>query len=141
MSKRNLFGKRQAPKRAAPDVASSDDSEDESKMVEQVVEDSEENSSDDEIMEGDFVVVSINSAKGISQRYIARIDIVNDNEQEEVFMKKMTGHRLEEEKPAFIIDHKNEASFHKQDILKALPAPANQRGSYVNQTSSFSFVT
>ena len=44
-------------------------------------------------------------------------------------MKKMTGHRLEEEKPAFIIDHKDEASFHKQDILKVLPAPTNQRGS------------
>ena len=129
VSKRNLFGKRQASKKAAPDVASSDDSEDESEMVEMVVEDSEENSSDDEIMEGDFVVVSINSAKGISQRYIARIDIVNGNELEGVFMKKMTGHRLEEEKPVFIIDHKDEASFHKQDILKVLPAPTNQSGS------------
>ncbi|XP_063603163.1 zinc finger protein 271-like [Penaeus indicus] len=63
------------------------------------------------------------------ERYVARVDIVDGNELEGVFMKKTSGHRLEEEKPAFIIDQSDEASFHKQDVLKVLPAPKNMRGS------------
>ena len=61
-------------------------------------------------MEGNFVVVGINGANRVSKKLIERVDIVNGDEPEGVFMHKMTGHRVEKEKPAFIIDHKDEAS-------------------------------
>ena len=42
----------------------------------------------------------------------------------------MTGHRLEEEKPAFMIDQNDEASYvNKEDVLKVIPAAANLRRS------------
>ena len=123
-------------------MTSSDDSEQECKMIEQsVAKDSDENLSEDEKIEGDFVVVSINSAKGTSQGYIARVDIIDGDELEGVFIKKMTGHRVQEEKLTFIIDHTHEASFDKQAVLKVLPPPKNCVEVCLNQTSSFSHVT
>ena len=56
------------------------------------------------------MVVGINGANRVSKKLIERVDIVNGDEPEGVFMHKMTGHRVEKEKPAFIIDHKDEAS-------------------------------
>ena len=142
VSKRNLFGKRKASQKIAPDVTSSDDSEEECEMIEQsVAKDTDETSSEDEIIEGDFVVVSINSAKGTSQRYIARVDIIDGDELEGIFVKKMTGHRVKEEKSTFIIDHNDEASFHKQDDSKVLPPLKVFVEVCVNQTTSFSNVT
>ena len=87
-------------------------------MIELVAGDFEENSSDYEIMKGDFVVVSINVANGIHQRSIARNNIVNGDEPERVFMQKIKGHRLEEEKLAFVFDSKDKTPKHKEDVLR-----------------------
>ena len=57
------------------------------------------------------------------------VDIVNCDEPERVFMQKITVHRLQEEKPASVSDSNDEASLHKEDALKVIPAPKNMRRS------------
>ena len=99
-------------------------------VIESLVTDLGDSASDEEeLMEGDFVVVTIHGAKGISQRYIARFYVIGGDEIEGVFLKKIPGHRPPEGKQAFIIDHDDEASFHKQDILNILPTPKSFSGS------------
>ena len=73
-----------------------------------------------EPIEGDFVIVSV-SGKSRKQNYIARIDRLNeDGTYDGCFMKRL-GKRME--KPTFIIDECDEASFGSEDLLKILPPP------------------
>ncbi|CAE1177333.1 unnamed protein product [Acanthosepion pharaonis] len=82
----------------------------------------------DELIEGDFVVVSVNGKK-TTRRYIARVDVIDGDELKGVFLKRIQGQKPMDGRQAFIIDHDDEASFDRQDIVKKLPAPNNLLGS------------
>jgi len=130
VAKKNLFVEK---RKSEQTVISDDDSEDDAcETMELITNDSEDDISDcDELMEGDFVVVNIHGAKkGTTQRYIARVDVIDGSDEVEgVFMKKVAGNRPIDGKEVFIIDHDDEASFDKQDIVKRLPAPNSLSGS------------
>ncbi|XP_064595954.1 uncharacterized protein LOC135462656 [Liolophura sinensis] len=85
--------------------------------------------SDDELMEGDFVVVKLQGSKGQPMHYIARVDVIDDNELEGVFLKKVSSHPNRVGKPAFVIDLDDEASFPREDCVKKLPTPTSLTGS------------
>lgn len=73
--------------------------------------------SDDELIEGDFVVVSVNGKK-TTRRYIARVDVIDGDELEGVFLKRIQGRKPMDGRQAFIIDPDDEASFDRQDCKK-----------------------
>lgn len=66
--------------------------------MDSLTQDSDGDISDDELMEGGFVVVNIHSMKGTTQRYVARVDVIDGDEIEGVFMKRIPGHRPIESK-------------------------------------------
>lgn len=127
---KNLFGKRQKSRQTTPNATSDDDSEDdECETMDSLVKDSDDDMSDDELMEGDFVVVNIHGKKGTTQRYVARVDVIDGDEIEGVFMKRIPAQRPTESKQAFIIDHNDDASFDRKDVVVTLPAPKSLTGS------------
>ena len=139
VARKNLFGKKRKSKETVKEtvnVTSDDDTEDDAcETLELLLNDSEDDDMSDceycdELMEGDFVVVNIHGAKGTTRRYIARVDVFDDSDEiEGVFMKKIPGNRPTDGKEVFIVDHDDEASFDKQDIVKRLPTPMSLSGS------------
>lgn len=83
--------------------------------------------SDDDIMEGDFVVVNVKGKARVIP-YIARIDSFEDDEYEGVFLKKIQSCG-NFDKLTFFIDENDEASFTKIDIVQKLPLPHFMSGS------------
>lgn len=61
--------------------------------------------------------------------YIARVDVIDGDELGEVFAKKMTGNTPKEEKQTLLVDYNYDASFHRQSVIKVLPALTNLLGS------------
>ena len=75
MVPKHLFGKRKAAKQTISNVTSDDDSKgDAFEVIESLVTDLDDSASDEELVEGYFVVASIRGAKG-------------------VFLRKIPGHR------------------------------------------------
>lgn len=128
LAKKNLFDKTKKSCHKTADNSDSDTEDDGSVML---VSDSDCSKISDhqDLIEGDFVVVNIHGVKGNKHRYIARIDMIDGDEIEGVFLKKISGVRAADGKQAFIINHDDEASFDKIDIIKKLPAPKNLSGS------------
>ena len=54
--------------------------------------------------------------------FVARIDIIDDIEYEGVFLKKAPA-KDPTERPYFVINEEDEASFMKEDIVVKLPTP------------------
>ena len=82
---------------------------------------------DEEIVEGDFVIVNIKGKSRVVP-YIARIDSFEDDEYKSVFLKKIqscgTFHKL-----VCIINEADEGSFAKADIVRKLFLPEFISGS------------
>ena len=100
-------------------VLSESSSEEENVQIE--YDDNTDCSIDDDIGEGDYVVVNV-AGKARVVRYIARIDEVNDGEYEGVFLHKVPS-CLKDDCISFIIDEKDDASFFASDIVFKLPPP------------------
>ena len=115
-SKKSLF------QSVAKDVSSSSESEFE--FSDSSADDIDD--TDEDVIEGDFVVVKV-AGKSRIVNFIARVDSIDNDEYEGVFLRKvlsrMTG------KPSFVIDNNDEALFKKQDILAKLPIPSVVGGS------------
>ena len=82
--------------------------------------------SDDEVIEGDFVVVKV-EGKYREVRYIAQVDTIDGDEFEGTFLKKVpqiVGHM-----PVFIINKTDIAAFQRNDMIAKLPEPVNNSGS------------
>lgn len=118
---KNLFGKKQKSRQTASNATSDDDS-DVYETMDSLANDCGDDISDDELMGGDFVVVNIHGMKGTTQRYVTRVDVIDGDEIEGIFMKRIRGHKPTESKQGFILDHSDEASFDKKDIVVTLPA-------------------
>ena len=76
--------------------------------------------SDDEVIEGDFVVVKV-ERKSREVRYIAQVDTIDGDEFEGSFLKKVpqiVGHL-----PVFIINITDIAVFQRNDVIAKLPKP------------------
>ena len=86
-----------------------------------------EEMSEDEIIEGDFVVLKV-EGKSREVHYIARIDVVDGDEFEGIFLQKMS-EKLQSEQSIFIINSSDQASFMRRDIVKKLPKPKIVGGS------------
>ena len=82
--------------------------------------------SDDEVIEGDFMVVKV-KGKSREVRYIAQVDIIDGDEFECTFLKKVpqiVGHV-----PVFIINKTDIAAFQRNDVIAKLPEPVKNIGS------------
>ena len=82
--------------------------------------------SDDEVIEGDFVVVKV-ERKSRKVRYIAKVDTIDGDEFEGTFLKKVpqiVGHV-----PVFIINKTDIAVFQRNDVIAKLPEPVKNTGS------------
>ena len=82
--------------------------------------------SDDEVIEGDFVVVKV-GGKSRKVRYIAQVDTIDGDEFEGTFLKKVpqiVGHV-----PVFIINKTDIAAFQRNDVIAKLPEPVKNTGS------------
>ncbi|GFN90525.1 Jerky protein [Plakobranchus ocellatus] len=81
---------------------------------------SDDDVDDTDVIEGDFVVVKV-AGKSPIVNFIARVDIIDDDGYEGVFLRKVLS-RLTG-KASFIIDNNDTATFLKQNILTKLPVP------------------
>ena len=82
---------------------------------------------DSDITEGDFGIERV-EGKLRSVNFVARIDIIEDIEYEGVFLKKALA-KDPTERPYFVINEEDEASFMKADIVVKLPTPIFRDGS------------
>ena len=113
--KKNLFRKKS--------VSSSESSdEDEAGQIE--YDDDSDCSLDDNIIEGDFVVVNV-TGRGRLVRYIARVDSVDADEYEGVFLQKVPGCLKDSKDITFVINEDDEATFLHNDIVFKLPPPVS----------------
>ena len=106
----------------------SSDSESEVELVLELVLESDTctEESDDEVTEGDFVVVKV-EGKSREVRYIAQVDTIDGDEFESTFLKKepqIVGHV-----PVFIINKTDIAAFQRIDVIAKLPEPIKNIGS------------
>ncbi|KAK3744950.1 hypothetical protein RRG08_048346 [Elysia crispata] len=124
-SKKSLF------QSVAKDVSSSSESEFE--FSDSSADDIDD--TDEDVIEGDFVVVKV-AGKSRIVNFIARVDTIDNDKYGGVFLRKvlsrMTG------KPSFVIDNNDEALFKKQDILAKLPIPSVVGGS-ARRENQFTF--
>jgi hypothetical protein len=86
-----------------------------------VESDSDYDFQDNEIIEGDFVVVKFVSGKSRVEHHIARVDVVDGEECEGVFLQRQGS--LQQVTPTFVLNEKDDASFPKTDIILKLPVP------------------
>ena len=76
----------------------------------------------EEIIEGDFVIVKI-CGKSRVVYYIARVDVVDGDEYEGIFLQRMSGKVATDAIQIFIQNTEDTASFPKSDIVRKLPQP------------------
>ena len=93
-------------------------------------------SDDEELIQGDFVIVKLVSAKSRIAHYIARIDEMDENEFEGVFLKRESS--LGQNTFVFVINENDEASFSKEDVVMKLPVPC-QVGRTAHTAKKFTF--
>ena len=78
-------------------------------------------------IEGDFVVVKV-AGKSRTVYYIARVDVVDGDDFEGVFLKKVAG-KVDSEEISFVPNVVDPAYFSKEDIICKLPQPKTTGGS------------
>ncbi|XP_041377445.1 uncharacterized protein LOC121389863 [Gigantopelta aegis] len=132
-ARKKLF-KSKAKKCQTPSTSSEESGSDDVKFTESG--DSDVDDLDCEIIEGDFAVVKFESAKSRIVHYIARIDVIDGNVCEGVFLKREFSRQ--QTTPTFCINNNDNASFPKNDIIKKLPAP-KQLGGTARRAGKFSF--
>ena len=76
----------------------------------------------EEIIKGDFVIVKI-CGKSRVVYYIARVDVVDGDEYEGIFLQRMSGKVATDAIQIFIQNTEDTASFPKSDIVRKLPQP------------------
>ena len=82
--------------------------------------------SNDEVIEGDFVVVKV-EGKSREVRCIAQVDTIDGDEFEGTFLKKVpqiVGHV-----PVFTTNKTDIAPFQRNDVIAKLPEPVKNTGS------------
>ncbi|KAK6168029.1 hypothetical protein SNE40_004071 [Patella caerulea] len=121
-AKKSLF-KTRARKSPTPSSSSESDTED-VPFMESSESDADE--PDYEVVEGDFAVVKFVSAKSRIVHYIARVDIIDGDECEGVFLQREFNRN--QTMPTFMINNKDEGAFPKTDIVKKLPDPIQLGG-------------
>ena len=85
--------------------------------------------SDDEIIEGDFVIVKV-AGKSRVVHYIARTDVVGKYEYGGIFLHKVSGCvSAEGDGMIFVLNDDDEALFPADDIVQNLPQPRTVGGS------------
>ena len=94
------------------------------------MDDDSDQSSDDDIIEGDFVITKVDSKKARRPRllYIARVDVIDDEGYEGIFIRKVQS-QLGFWKPSFVINETDGGSFSKPDVVRKLPTPRYLKGS------------
>ncbi|GFN73601.1 hypothetical protein PoB_000010700, partial [Plakobranchus ocellatus] len=90
------------------------------------LDDASDDDVDDTDVIEDFVGVKV-AGKSRIVNFIARVDIIDDDGYEGVFLRKVLS-RLTG-KASFIVDNNDTATFLKQDILTKLPVPRVVGGS------------
>ena len=85
--------------------------------------------SDDEVIEGGFVVLKV-EGKSREVRHIAQVDTIDGDEFEGTFLKKVP--QLVGHVPVFIINKTDIAAFQWNDVIAKLPEPVNNIGSTRN---------
>ena len=97
--------------------------------------------SDDEIVEGDFVITKIDSktTRRPSQLFIARVEVIDNDGYEGVFLRKVRS-QLGFEKSTFIIDESDGGSFSKADVMRKLPASQYLRQSAKGKSAQCSML-
>ena len=80
-------------------------------QVDQVIDDN------DDIIEGDFVITRKDGKKARSILYIARVEAIDDDGYEGVFLRKVPSH-TNFDRPTFIVDETDCGTFSKEDIVK-----------------------
>ena len=106
-----------------------DDTSSDSEKDMHLIDTDDDVESDDETIEGDFVVVKLPSGKGRQLHFIARVNVIDGDELEGVFLKRVAANSSYGGKPAFVIDQDDEASFPRQDVVQKLPTPTSLSGS------------
>ena len=76
----------------------------------------ESSSEEENIVEGDYVIVNVRGRSRVVQ-YIARIDEVDVNEYEGVFLQKLSGCITHRETITFIVNENDCASFVSDDVV------------------------
>ena len=70
-----------------------------------------------DIIEGDFVIKKIDGKKVRSILYIVRVEAIDDDGYEGVFLRKVPSH-MNFDRPTFIVDETDCGTFSKEDIVK-----------------------
>ena len=83
---------------------------------------------DENYMEGDFVVVKV-SGRSSTKNFIARIDVIEEDEFEGFFLKRIASKTGSMKDATFFPDLEDEAAFFKNDIVAKLPEPKSVGGS------------
>ena len=95
----------------------------------QLVDESDDEISDDEVIEGDFVVNRV-KIQGTDQakHFIARVDVIVGKEYEGIFLPRLSG-KVQAESITFVPDEEDAALFSVDDIVHKLPTPRQPGGS------------
>ena len=117
--RRKLKVKKRLFKKTTQAVECSSSSED--KFIQYDDDSDEDGLSDDEIIDGDQVVVKV-AEKARVVHYIARVDAMLDNEYEGIFLQS-------DERVVFVPNEDDTASFAVEDIVQKLPKPMPFGGS------------
>ena len=93
------------------------------------MDENSDQSSDDDIIEGDFVITKVDSKKAHRPRllYIVRVDVIDDEGYEGIFFRKVQS-QLGFGKPSFVVDETDGGSFSKADVVRKLPIPRYLKG-------------
>ena len=122
-NKKETNAKRKILKKKRPANCNSETSDSSESLV--PLDDGTYSDVDNDLMEGDFVIVQVFGAKQ-SKFFIARVDLINDDDYEGVFLKrlpkKLNGYSI------FVPDESDEASFAKNDVAFKLPMPKQVGG-------------
>ena len=89
-----------------------------------LVDDDSGQSSDDAIVEGDFVINKVDRKKAHRPRliYIARVDVIDDEGYKCLFLRKVQS-QLRFGKPSFVVDETDGGSFSNADVVRKMPTP------------------
>ena len=114
-AKKKLFYEKKATKSLI-------ESSSEEENIEIYYDDNSDFSMDKNIVEGDYVIVNVRGRSRVVQ-YIARVDEVDVNEYEGVFLQKLSGCITHHETITFIVNENDCASFVSDDVVFKLPPP------------------
>ena len=114
-AKKKLFYEKKATK-SLIEISSEEEN------IEIYYDDNSDFSMDKNIVEGDYVIVNVRGRSRVVQ-YIARVDEVDVNEYEGVFLQKLSGYITHHETITFIVNENDCASFVSDDVVFKLTPP------------------